>query len=217
LALMAAPIAEANTGAQKLERLAIAQSQQLFKYYYGKPQSASPMFCSQAQSKDGVFLLPTASFWGGDRDFRCKIKTRSVVVDLGGYVPTEDNRPGSVYELPNGEKLTFAKENLERICDAILDGFEPGTATLDGREITGVPVSTSTFPVKINRTANNDPLFFYEDSKNLGHPGRLTSCYSGVKAIVGLSPGRHVLRVDLTELFGGTSTVMTYHILATRH
>lgn len=217
VSVVAAPAAGAAIDGNKLERLAIAQSQQLFKYYQGKPQSASPSSCFQAQAKEGFFLLPTASFWGGDRNFGCKVNTREVLVDLGGYVPTEDHRyETSTYTLTNGEVLTFAKENLERICDDLLGNLSPATAELDGRQITATPVSTSTFSNRINRTANDDELPFYQDSVDVGHPGRLTSCFTGFKAIVPVSHGLHVLRVDLTALFG-SSTVMTYYLLVTRH
>jgi len=218
LTLLAAPMADADSSGKRLERLAIAQSQQLFEYYQGEPQPASPMFCWQAQSKDGVLLLPAASFWGGDRDFRCKVSTRSVLVDLGGYIPTEDKRyETSTYELANHEIVTFARKNLTRICDDLLPKLTPAIATLDGVAISGTPISTRTFSSKINRSANDELLPFYQDSIDVGHPGRLTSCFTGFKAIVPVTAGHHILQVDLTELFGGTSTVMTYYLFVTRH
>jgi hypothetical protein len=55
---------------------------------------------------DGVFLLPVLSFAPGDETLNCKTRARSVLVDLGGFVITEDNRfPESSWTLQNGKTV----------------------------------------------------------------------------------------------------------------
>lgn len=217
------PPAQAAPGLGSIERLAVAQTQLLFKFYNGQPQFASPQTCSEGQDKDGtdgVFLLPTLSFVGADMTFRCKIATKSVLVDLGGAIPTEDDRASappplgpSVYELKNGKIVPFTKDNLQTICRDLRRFFPtPAPATLDGHRLKGVLVTTRNFTDKINKDANDPPLLpFFQDSKDLGHPGRLTSCYTGHKALVVLKSGDHVITVDLSG-FTGTPAHFTYKI-----
>jgi Ankyrin repeat len=64
----------------------------------------------------------------------------------------------------------------------------PAPATLDGKPIAGVAVSTSAFPVLVHRGA---PPPLWQDSVDVGHPGRLAASSCGWKAQLKLSPGRH--------------------------
>ena len=131
---------------------------------------------------------------------------------MGGYIVTEDARSDDTYQLQSGEVVLFTRANLARICaDALRLTPVPAPATLDGRALSGRPVSTPTFTVKVNPgTADQPNTPYYQDSIDVGHPGRLTACYSGQKALVHLKPGRHVLRVDLTG--EGLPTRFTYYI-----
>jgi hypothetical protein len=53
----------------------------------------------------------------------------------------------------------------------------------------------------------------YADSVALGHPGRLATDFSGHKAKVRLSQGRHTIVADYSAEFpGAPSTVRTYNI-----
>ena len=152
--------------------------------------------------------------------FWCKIATKAVLVDLGGTIPTEDDRENappplgpSVYELKNGKVVPFTKDHLQEICrDVRRFVRKPAPAVLDGHPLKGVLVTTRNFSVKINKDANDPPsLPFFQDSKDLEHPGRLTSCYTGHKALVALKPGDHVITVDLSDV-AGTPTHFTYNI-----
>ena len=224
--------AEAATGPATLQRLAAAQTQLLFRYYNGPPQVAAPSTCNQGQAghdgdtrgqyrtEDGggrgrVFLLPTLSFGNGDETFWCKMEATAVLVDLGGSVATEDKRPDtSFYLLKDGEKLTFTRHNLPRICDDALRFFPTSApATVDNRVLNGTPVSTTTFMVKVHPgTLAHPNVPYYQDSIDLGHPGSLAACYVGQKAIVPLKAGRHIIKVMLTGADGVTPTRFTYHI-----
>jgi hypothetical protein len=206
---LAIPQAQAASGPPRLQKLAAAQTQLLFRFYNGQPQPASPPRCNQGQHEDsenGVFLLPTLSFGSGDVTFTCRTEAHAVLVDLGGAVAAEDRR-GDTYELVNGEILDFARKNLQRICDDAIRYFSPATASLDNHAITGTPVVTRNFTIKVNPGA--EPYF--QDSIDLGHPGKLTACYVGYKALVPVSPGHHVLRVDLSAV-AGTATHFTYKL-----
>jgi len=55
---------------------------------------------------------------------------------------------------------------------------------------------------------------FWQDSVDLGHPGKLAASYCGWKAEVPLRQGRHVIRVDLTDV-AGAPTHFTYNITVT--
>lgn len=221
--------AAATTAPRHLQKLAQQQTNLLLKFYKG--QNVSPAKCGQGQGSngiDGVFLLPVLSFTPGDRTINCKTTARSVLVDLGGAVITEDPRfPDSFYEL-NGQNIPFTPKNLEPICDDLIDrGFlgEPVPATLDDEKITGPqkPLDSGLFTAKVNRQAQiPEGPDLYADSKELGHPGRLATVYCGFKAKVHLRPGAHTIVVDYSGAFGGTaggtnSTVFTYNITVKAH
>jgi hypothetical protein len=221
LVALSAGTATAATGPQRLQKLAQQQTNLLLKYYTG--QNASPARCGQGQGPegiDGTFLLPVLSFAPGDRTFNCKTKARSVLVDLGGAVITEDNRfPDSSWIL-NGEMVPFSRRNLERICnDVIAQGFlgTPAPATVDGRSFTGPTINSTVFTAEVNRKAQmpTDPVTdLYADSVALGHPGRLASVFCGFKAKLRLGPGKHTIVVDHSVQFpeGSPSTVFTFAI-----
>jgi hypothetical protein len=155
-------------------------------------------------------LLPTLSFSPGDQSFDCRISTRTVVLDLSGTTAIED-ASDVPYVFADGTELRFRRPNLERICDDVGPRFfpEPSPATLDGLPIGGTAVTTRWFLVPIHRTA---PLTFWDDSVALGHPGVLASTFCGWKAELTLTRGEHVIRVDHSHLFGGTSTKFRYNI-----
>jgi hypothetical protein len=212
IAVLAATVsavpAQANTRPGRLQELAVKQTQQLFRFYTGTPQDpqvASPTDCSRAQQQGRVLLLPTLSFGTGPASFRCRTSARSVLVDLSGATATEDTT--STYTLADGEVVTFARANLQRICTDVVRFLSPAPATLDGHVVTGSLVVTRDFMVMVNRRA--EP--FFTDSRNVGHPGTLTACYAGFKTLVRVAPGHHVLRVDLSSA-AGAGTVFTYDL-----
>jgi hypothetical protein len=216
LAISIGPAA-ATTAPTHLQKLARQQTRLMLKFYEG--QNVSPPKCGQGQGSDGVhgvFLLPVLSFTPGDQALNCRTSDRSVLVDLGGFVITEDNRfPDSSYLL-NGELVPFTRENLEPICDDVIaQGFlgDPVPATLDRhRTITGPALNSGVFTARVNRHAQvPGGADLYADSVALGHPGRLATVFCGFKAKVHLRPGRHSIVVDYSELFGA-STVFTYHV-----
>jgi hypothetical protein len=219
LITLAAPAAATPSPSGKglLRSLAAGQNQQLFRYYYGRPQVASPQDCDAARSRNHVEFLPSLSFGAGSADFTCHLSARKVVVDLGGLIATEDAR-GDTYTLSDGEELTYTEANLERICaDAVRYLSAPAPATLDGSPVTGSLVVTRVFEVPVNPAANNPPdAPYYQDSVDLGHPGRLAACYVGYKALLYLSPGEHTLSVDLSDYVGPGST-FTYTLYAPGH
>lgn len=217
----AIPAAAASSGPRRLQRLAIAQSQLLFRFYNGQPQITSPATCRQPhQDEDGgVFLLPSLSFASGAATLTCRVKARKVLVDLAGFTVTEDDRAseGSTWTLVDGEVLTFTRANLPRICDDVIRIVTQATATLDNHPVVGTPVITRNFTVHVNPGAN-DPSPgspYYQDSIDLGHPGTLTACYAGYKALLRVPPGHHVLRVNLSAFIGAPTTI-TYN-LRVRH
>jgi hypothetical protein len=211
--------AAATTAPTRLQTLAQQQTNLLLQFYEG--ENVSPPKCGQGQGSDGIdgaFLLPVASFTPGDQTVNCMTTAGSVLVDLGGFVITEDNRfPESSWTLLNGQVIPFTRENLELICDDIIDqGFisNPVPATVDGDPITGPdePLNSGVFTAKVNRHAQiPGGADLYADSIALGHPGRLATVYCGFKAEVRLSLGTHTIMVDYTGIFGG-STVFTYNI-----
>jgi hypothetical protein len=214
LAISIVPAA-ATTGPTHLQKLARQQTRLMLKFYEG--QNVSPPKCGQGQGShgiDGVFLLPVLSFTPGDEALNCRTRSRSILVDLGGFVITEDNRfPDSNYLL-NGQLVPFTRENLEPICDDVIaQGFlgDPAPATLDGdRTITGPALNSGVFTARVNRHAQvPGGADLYADSVALGHPGRLATVFCGFKAKVHLRPGRHTIVVDYSALFGGASTVFT--------
>lgn len=206
--------AEAATGPVRLQHLAAAQTRLLFSHYHGSPQVASPASCSDGDDSDGTrpFLLPTLSFGAGDATFLCHLESRTALLDLGGFTVTEDNT-GDTYTLANGEELPFARANLERICDDALLRFVPAAApgTLDGVAIHGEAVSTSVFDVAVLRSATD----YWQQSRALGHPGRLAATYCGWKALLRLTPGPHAIKVDLSGNTG-SPTHFTYRVLVER-
>jgi hypothetical protein len=133
-----------------------------------------------------------------------------VVLDLSGTTAIED-ASDVPYVFADGTELLFRRPNLERICDDVGPRFFPelSPATLDGQPIGGTAVTTRWFLVPIHRTA---PLTFWDDSVTLGHPGVLASTFCGWKAELTLTRGEHVIRVDHSDLFGGTSTKFRYNI-----
>jgi hypothetical protein len=213
-ALMSAVgVAEASTGPVRLQLLAEAQTKLLLSQYHGPPQAASPAECNTGQDPAGVagvFLLPTLSFGSGDQTFTCQVKTGSVLVDLGGAVATEDAR-GDTYTTASGEVLLFTRANLERICDDVLLSFPPAApATVDGNRVSGTQVSTPAFTAKVLSSSGQ----LWQDSVDLGHPGKLAASYCGWKAKVPLRQGRHVIQVDLSNV-AGAPTIFTYNITVT--
>ena len=215
--------APAKTAPTSLERLAQQQTNLLLKFYQG--QNVSPPKCGQGQGSDGidgVLLLPVVSFAPGNRTINCKTSARSVLIDLGGFAITEDNRfPASSYPL-EGQDVPFSRANLEPICDDFIahDFFSdpipiPVPATLDGRSITGRVLNSGVFTARVNRHAQTpgpEGVDLYADSVALGHPGRLGTVFCGSKAKVHLRPGTHKIVVDYSELFDGLSTKFTYKI-----
>lgn len=214
--------AGAATGPPRMQRLAEEQTQLLMRHL-NKPfgeQTASPRRCNQGQDEEGTrgtFLLPTLSFGSGNATFYCEVETRTVLVDLGGAVAMEDARfddpdEPSFYDFPGEGRIEFTRANLERICDDVLATFfrerGPAPATVDGRPLTGeTAVSTAVFTSRVRPGATVP----YQDSVDLGHPGRLATAYCGWKALVPLSEGEHVITVDLSTLTG-KPTVFTYKI-----
>lgn len=223
-----APTAAAAEGRHRpdLERLAIAQSQLLFKFHNDPLQTASPLKCGQGQSRDGVdgvFMLPTLSFVGGNQTFQCVTNAKAVLVDRGGFTVTEDPRfPQSAYPLSGVDApgIAFSKENLQTICADVIPFTElhAAPAKVDGAALRDDPdpVTTRNFAVKINEGADTPDQPFFSDSEKLGHAGRLTSCYAGYKNIVQLSPGHHAIEVDLSGLTG-IPTTFVYKINVRGH
>jgi hypothetical protein len=213
------PQAQAASGPNRLQRLAADQTQLLFRFYNGQPQTASPPTCRQRQGnrhRHRVLLLPTLSFGSGNATFTCKTHARAALIDLAGATVTEDHR-GDTWTLENGEILDFARANLPRICDDVLRFIPAASATLDNVAITPTPVVTRNFNVRVNPGADNNPGGpLYQDSIDLGHPGRLAACYSGYKALVPISRGHHVIHVDLSVIVGAP-TEFTYDLIVKRH
>jgi hypothetical protein len=196
--------AHADTGPKRTQLLAVAQTELVFLNLTQPQQVASPASCDQGQPSRGVFglfMLPQYVSGTGDFTFDCKLKTRDVLLDLGSAAATED-ATDNTYTLADGTELPFRPKTLERICDDVLaTGFTaPAPATLDGRPISGTAVSTPAFPVLVHRGA---PPPLWQDSIDVGHPGRLAASYCGWKAQLKLSPGRHVITVDLSDVAPG--------------
>ena len=212
LALAVPSVAHGSTGPKRLQLLAMAQTELMFANLTQPQQVASPARCDQGQPSFGIlgeFFLPMDSFNAGDATFDCRIRARTVVLDLGGALASED-ASGDTWTLANGTKLTFTRGNLERICDDVLRVFPASApATLDGAPIAGTQVSTPAIPVLVHRGAP-DPLF--QDSVDLHHPGVLAASSCGWKAELRLRPGRHVINVDLTDS-AGAPTHFTYNIV----
>lgn len=221
--------AAATTAPRHLTELAQQQTNLALKFYKG--QNVSPPKCGQGQGSngvDGVFLLPVPLFTPGDQTLNCKTSARSVLVDLGGFVITEDNRyPASVCPV-NGQNRPCTKENLEPSCDDIIaQGFFgiplPVDARLDGEKLitrrVPKPINSGVFTARVNRHAQvpgpGGPDL-YADSVDLGHPGRLATVYCGFKAKVHLRPGTHTIVVDYSPIVGD-STVFTYKIKVNGH
>ena len=207
------PSADAAIGPKRLQRLAERQTQLLLRNY-SDGDVASPDRCNKDQSRKGtkgVFLLPTRFGGAGDLTFTCKISTRTVLLDLGGAVATEDANPESVWTLSTtGEVLRFTPATIERICEDILNVvyLTPAAATLDGVPISGKRVSTRAFVAKVRPAAEG----LYADSVAVGHPGKLATSYCGWKTTLRLKPGRHVIVVDLLAPGETDPSTFTYNI-----
>jgi hypothetical protein len=214
LAVLSAGVAGASSGPMRLQQRAAAQTKLLFRELNG-PQTASPAMCNEGQRPEGIrgeFMLPALSFGSGDATFSCYVKAHVVLLDLGGAIATEDNR-GDTYTTADGEVLLFTRGNLQRICDDALRFFPaPAPATADSNPISARQVSTRAFEVKVNSSA---PAPYWQDSVDLGHPGRLAAAYCGWKAEVPLDRGQHVIQVDLTSV-AGAPTHFTYNITVDR-
>jgi hypothetical protein len=223
--------------ATKLQRLAEAQTQLLLSHLKMPlgAQTASPMRCNEGQDAagtNGTFLLPTFAGKAGNRTFNCRVKARAVLVDLGGVMAIEDARfdSGSSYTFYEDPPpavpvpVAFTKANLERICDDMVSrpDFFPSIplparpATLDGTPLSGArAVSTPPFTSRVKKSAGLEYGQLYRDSQNLGHPGKLATTFCGWKARVPLSPGHHVITVNLGDL-AGSPTMFTYDIQVRR-
>lgn len=215
--------AGSSSSARDLARLAQRQTNLLLKFYQG--QNVSPLPCGRGQDGDGVdgvFLLPVLAFTAGDRELHCTTRARSVLVDLGGFAITADDRfPASSYVL-NGRDVPFTRGNLEPICDDLIaqGAFNsPAPGILDGdKPIKGTVLDSGVFTAKVNRLAQiPGGVDLFADSVDLGHPGRLATVFCGTKAIVHLSPGSHTIVVDYGFPDPSTtlSTVFTYHLTVT--
>ena len=204
LAAVMPTAAHADTGPKSAQLLAIAQTELVFLNLTQPQQVASPASCDRGQPSFGVlglFMLPQYVSGTGDVTFDCKLKTRNVLLDLGSAAATED-ATDNTYTLADGAELPFRPRTLERICDDVLaTAFTaPAPATLDGKPISGVAVSTPAFPVLVRRGA---PPPLWQDSVDVGHPGRLAASYCGWKAQLRLTPGRHTIVVDLGNVAPG--------------
>lgn len=157
--------------------------------------------------------MPTNTFGSGSRTLHCSVNTHSVLLDLGGGVVSEDAR-SDTYTLANGTVLRFKRKNLQAICDDAARLFTGVPATLDGQPISGTSVVTRNFTITVNRDAHAPGLPYYQDSVDLGHPGRLTACFTGTKALLRLTSGRHVITADHSGLVG-EPTKYTYLVEVT--
>ena len=213
------PQAGLSNSTRNLQELAQQQTKLMLKFYKG--QNVSPPKCGQGQSAHGfrgVFLLPVVSFAPGDKTLYCNTRARRVLLDLGGFAITEDNRLDSSYPL-NGQDVPFTRENLEPICDDVIaQGFlpAPAPATLDGHtSITGTVLNSGVFTARVNPHGQiPGGADLYGDSVALGHPGRLATVFCGFKAKVHLGPGKHTIVADYSGEFSehDPSTVRTYNI-----
>lgn len=183
--------------------------------------STSPLGCDARQpGKLRNFYLPVNVGPAIDGDpmsitLNCDVSQgRPVVLDLGGFIPFEDNNFDSTdpftYWLIGTEKVPFTASNLGRICDDIIatdiGEFSTSTARLDGRLLSKTLVVTPNFDLQ-PRPGNL--LGAYEESIELGHRGRLAAAYCGYKAkITNLSRGLH--RLVLTV--GASGRTIRYNI-----
>jgi hypothetical protein len=200
LVALGAVHADAASGDTRLQRLAQAQTELLLRTFNDK-NLTGPANCSQGQDPkgfEGVYLLPTLLLTGAvplaSRTFSCHIKARSVLVDLGGLVVTEDTSG------------FFDRGTLEAFCEANLPDFFPTahSLTVDGlMPDLAQNVSTTEFIASVKPPSGP---FYFGESRKLGHPGELAATYCGFKAEVPLDTGTHVITVDL----GGA--VFTYNI-----
>jgi hypothetical protein len=222
--LLALPtgLATATATPTPLEKLAQQQTNLLLKFYEGK-KNVSPAECGAGQNPggvDGVFLLPVLAFTPGSQTIDCTTTARSVLVDFGGFALSEDKRfPDSFYMIGR-KKIPFTRQNLERICDDIIEKKvlgDPSPARLDGKKISEAAqlLNSGLFTADVNIKAKiPGDADLYKDSQDLGHPGRLATVFCGFKAKVELRPGNHTVVVDYTKRFPAHSprTVFTYKI-----
>jgi hypothetical protein len=176
-----------------------------------------PERCDRRAVVDGVLLLPVHTGQPGTATVRCRARgADKVLVDLGGYVVSEDDNGVAAGYPVGGVVLAFTRENLEAICGQLVldigpqEGPLPGSATLTarGRErpISGKPVSTPVFRLRVEPGSLGE----YAESVELGHPGRIAAVFCGWKALVPLERGTNTIVVDLDPFAPGTT--ITYVI-----
>lgn len=214
----------APRGPEDLQRHAVTQSiwwsDNLRTDHAGQLRT-SPLACDDAQPVGSpYFYLPVNAgpFLKGDPlnvHVECTVgRGQPLVLDLGGSIVSEDNNFDSedpnTYWLIGEQKVSFAAENLERICDNMVEtnvgGFSASTAELDRRPISKTLVQTNVFDAA---PKPGNFLGWYEESSDLGHAGHLAAVYCGYKAVIGgLSWGNY--RLVLTV--GGSGRTITYNL-----
>ena len=136
----------------------------------------------------------------------------TVLLDLGGFIVTEDdNVPPGTYPV-DGQELLFTPENLEVICQAVLSDLvseQPAVATLDGAAISGVQVSTGCSRFAFTRTIR---LASGRSRRHSVTPGSWAAGSLRVERFSSPSlPGPHTIVVNLTGFAEGPS-IITYRI-----
>ncbi len=210
LSLGAAAPAAAAVGPRRYQSLATAQTQQLMSHLTTPfAQQSSPASCDRAATTGGVLLLPVLAGLAGNRTFRCVTRARAALVDLGGFVCTEDNDPDDVYTTAAGAVLRFSSGNLEAICQDVIRLVTPAPLTVDGCPAREDPVAVGTheFTSRVRRSTGS----YWDASVALGHPGALRSAFGGYKQLVRLGVGRHTVATDLSSITGAP-TVLTFVI-----
>ncbi len=106
--------------------------------------------------------------------------------------------------------LPFTEANLSEICtDALRYYPTPVSATVDGKGLRGAKqLVTPVFTATVASTTGQ----LYQDSVDVGHPGKLRSIYCGWKAEVSLATGRHVIKVNYSPAAGPGQTKFTYKV-----
>jgi hypothetical protein len=193
-----------STG-MRVQVYAAKQTQLLYAGLDAATNGLSPKTCQRGSGPTAaVTFLPVNWRGGTDATVSCSVVAGDdVVVDLGGSVANEDPIP-PCGPFPDG----FPARELVTIMRKYLPPSRvTSTATFDGRPIKALPVITPVMQVHVQASYPGDGfcggLTLYQESVDLGHPGRLAAVYSGKKGIVSMpSPGSHVLVLDLS--FGGT-------------
>ena len=167
--------AEAATGPKPLQRLAAAQTQLLLSHLKAPlgEQIVSPWRCNEGQSEkgtNGTFLLPTSGGAAGKVSVTCNwVKAHHVLVDLGGFVVTEDKRfkQGSFSRAQRPEAAVHEGEPRTDLRRRPALCAQARTRTSDGRKLTGATrVSTAPFTSRVKPVTK----LLYQDSVDLGHP-----------------------------------------------